>query len=319
MRYFSDEDLTFAGQVEGVEKVTYVKEDESYMTTDLQVEGKKRSKNLNFVNFDKAHVKYGRTISPEENDNYQKVALISLDTAKEITSDFKKVLGTGLEVKGELYQIVGIYEGGSTGLFDTTPDIQIPKKTYHYYANSESNPMQIKVTVAQDYKPSDIAKKVIKQLEKIGSSRNFGAYSTFDMSSLTDGIGKVLKMLTYFISGIAGISLFIAGVGVMNMMYTSVSERTQEIGVRRSVGAKRSDIRNQFLAEGLMLTVSAGVIGYVVGYLVALMISLFLPFKVSPDLFTIALTLVITIAIGLVFSITPANMAAKKDLVEILR
>ena len=160
---------------------------------------------------------------------------------------------------------------------------------------------------------------MIKKLEKVGISRNFGEYSTFDMSSLTDGIGKVLKMLTFFISGIAGISLFIAGVGVMNMMYTSVSERVKEIGVRRSVGAKRRDIRNQFLVEGLMLTISAGVIGYIIGYLVALVISIFLPFKVSPDLFTISLTLVITIVIGLVFSITPANMAARKDLVEILR
>ena len=74
-----------------------------------------------------------------------------------------------------------------------------------------------------------------------------------------------------------------------------------------------------FLVEGLMLTMSAGVIGYIIGYLVELVISIFLPFKVSPDLFTISLTLVITIAIGLVFSITPANMAARKDLVEILR
>ena len=68
-----------------------------------------------------------------------------------------------------------------------------------------------------------------------------------------------------------------------------------------------------------MLTISAGVIGYIIGYLIALLVSAFLPFKVSPDLFTISLTLIITTVIGLVFSITPANMAARKDLVEILR
>ena len=105
----------------------------------------------------------------------------------------------------------------------------------------------------------------------------------------------------------------------MNMMYTSVSERTKEIGVRRSVGARRVDIRTQFLAEGLMLTVSGGLIGYILGYLVALTISLVLPFKVFPDFLTIILMITITVVIGLLFSITPANMAAKKDLVEILR
>jgi len=319
MRYFSDEDLKFIGQIEGVEKVAYVKADDKFLRIDLQAADKKISKNLGFVAGGKDAVEVGRTISRDDIETHQKVAIISRDTAKDVNPDVNKVLGTGIDIKGELYQIVGIYKGGTANLFDMTPDVKIPKTTYQYYANSEGNPTQIKVTIANDYKPSKVAQKVIKKLEKVGVSRHFGEYSTFDMSSLTDGIGKVLKMLTFFISGIAGISLFIAGVGVMNMMYTSVSERVKEIGVRRSVGAKRRDIRNQFLVEGLMLTMSAGVIGYIIGYLVALVISIFLPFKVSPDLFTISLTLVITIVIGLVFSITPANMAARKDLVEILR
>ena len=319
MRYFSDEDLKLIGQIEGVEKVAYVKADDKFLRIDLQAADKKISKNLGFVAGGKDAVEVGRTISRDDIETHQKVAIISRDTAKDVNPDVNKVLGTGIDIKGELYQIVGIYKGWTANLFDMTPDVKIPKTTYQYYANSEGNPTQIKVTIANDYKPSKVAQKVIKKLEKVGISRNFGEYSTFDMSSLTDGIGKVLKMLTFFISGIAGISLFIAGVGVMNMMYTSVSERVKEIGVRRSVGAKRRDIRNQFLVEGLMLTMSAGVIGYIIGYLVALVISIFLPFKVSPDLFTISLTLVITIVIGLVFSITPANMAARKDLVEILR
>ncbi|MDR1606688.1 MAG: ABC transporter permease [Streptococcaceae bacterium] len=319
MRYFSDEDLRLAGQVAGVETVTYVKQDDSFLSTDLSIGNKKTTKSLGFSKFDSDKLDLGRKIRREENETHQKVAMISQETAKEINQDVKKVLGTGIDIKGELYQIVGIYDSGTLGLFDTSVDIKIPKKTYQYYTNREANPTQLKVTVANDYKPSEVAKKVIKKLSNSGVSRNFGDYSTFDMSVLTDGIGKVLKMLTYFISGIAGISLFIAGVGVMNMMYTSVSERTQEIGVRRSVGAKRSDIRNQFLAEGLILTVSAGIIGYIIGYLIALAISMMLPFRVSPDLFTIALTILITIVIGLAFSITPANMAAKKELVEILR
>jgi putative ABC transport system permease protein len=146
-----------------------------------------------------------------------------------------------------------------------------------------------------------------------------GTYSTMDMSSLLDGVSKILSTLTLFISGIAGISLFIAGVGVMNMMYTSVSERTQEIGVRRAVGAKRGDIRKQFMAEGLLLTISSGIIGYIIGFLIALIISQFLPFKVSPTLSTVAVAVGTTVILGLVFSIAPANSAARKDLVEILR
>ena len=319
MHFFSDEDLNFVRQVEGVEKVEYDKQDQSISNIDIFVRNKKTTKSLGFSKLEKDPIILGRKITHLDEDNHQKVVLITEDTAKDINQDIKKVLGSGLDLKGKLYQIIGIYEGGKSEVFDMTPDIKVPKGTYQYYENAQDNPSQIKITVADNFKPSNISQKVIKKLENIGSSRNFGQYTTFDMTVLTDGIGKVLKILTYFVSSIAGISLFIAGVGVMNMMYTSVSERTKEIGVRRSVGARRVDIRTQFLAEGLMLTVSGGLIGYILGYLVALAISLVLPFKVFPDFLTIILTITITVVIGLLFSITPANMAARKDLVEILR
>ncbi|MBW9298887.1 FtsX-like permease family protein (plasmid) [Lactococcus raffinolactis] len=319
MHFFSDEDLNFVRQVEGVEKVEYAKQDQSISNIDIFVRNKKTTKSLGFSKLEKDPIILGRKITHLDEDTHQKVVLITEDTAKDINQDIKKVLGSGLDLKGKLYQIIGIYEGGKSEVFDMTPDIKVPKGTYQYYENAQDNPSQIKITVADNFKPSNISQKVIKKLENIGSSRNFGQYTTFDMTVLTDGIGKVLKILTYFVSSIAGISLFIAGVGVMNMMYTSVSERTKEIGVRRSVGARRVDIRTQFLAEGLMLTVSGGLIGYILGYLVALAISLVLPFKVFPDFLTIILTITITVVIGLLFSITPANMAARKDLVEILR
>lgn len=318
MHFFSDEDLNFVRQVEGVEKVEYAKQDQSISNIDIFVRNKKTTKSLGFSKLEKDPIILGRKITHLDEDTHQKVVLITEDTAKDINQDIKKVLGSGLDLKGKLYQIIGIYEGGKSEVFDMTPDIKVPKGTYQYYENAQDNPSQIKITVADNFKPSNISQKVIKKLENIGSSRNFGQYTTFDMTVLTDGIGKVLKILTYFVSSIAGISLFIAGVGVMNMMYTSVSERTKEIGVRRSVGARRVDIRTQ-LAEGLMLTVSGGLIGYILGYLVALAISLVLPFKVFPDFLTIILTITITVVIGLLFSITPANMAARKDLVEILR
>lgn len=319
MHFFSDEDLNSVRQVEGVEKVEYAKQDQSISNIDIFVRNKKTTKSLGFSKLEKDPIILGRKITHLDEDTHQKVVLITEDTAKDINQDIKKVLGSGLDLKGKLYQIIGIYEGGKSEVFDMTPDIKVPKGTYQYYENAQDNPSQIKITVADNFKPSNISQKVIKKLENIGSSRNFGQYTTFDMTVLTDGIGKVLKILTYFVSSIAGISLFIAGVGVMNMMYTSVSERTKEIGVRRSVGARRVDIRTQFLAEGLMLTVSGGLIGYILGYLVALAISLVLPFKVFPDFLTIILTITITVVIGLLFSITPANMAARKDLVEILR
>ncbi len=85
-----------------------------------------------------------------------------------------------------------------------------------------------------------------------------GEYEVLDTAMLTKGIGQILSTITYFITAVAGISLFIAGVGVMNMMYISVSERTKEIGIRRALGATRKSIMLQFLLEGLILSFQEG-------------------------------------------------------------
>ena len=98
--------------------------------------------------------------------------------------------------------------------------------------------------------------------------RQQGEYHVSNMAMMTDGISEVLSSITLFISAVAGISLFIAGVGVMNMMYISVSERTKEIGIRRALGATRGAIRLQFLLEGMTLTL-VGSIGYLLEMIVA--------------------------------------------------
>ncbi|WP_143875589.1 FtsX-like permease family protein, partial [Oenococcus oeni] len=108
--------------------------------------------------------------------------------------------------------------------------------------NDQGNSVQI--TFSKGSKISKNTEHLVTLLKKKGSHRNKGEYSFTDMGELLSGIGKVISALTYFVSAIAGISLFIAGIGVMNMMYISVSERTQEIGIRLAVGASPRDIMN---------------------------------------------------------------------------
>ena len=245
---------------------------------------------------------------------------MSKETAEEISPNIRSVIGYGIPIDGELYTVIGIAQGrDSDELFSDSADIEIPQNTYESYHNKNNVISSISISIQQGYKPSTVANSVVKKLSQDGSMSSQGTYSTLDMSSLLDGISKILSTLTLFISGVAGISLFIAGVGVMNMMYTSVSERTKEIGIRRALGAKRSEIRYQFLTEGLLLTISSGLIGYLLGFLVALVISQFLPFEVRPTFFTVGIAIGSTSLLGLFFSITPANAAARKDLVEILR
>ncbi|HAK43023.1 MAG TPA: hypothetical protein DCM59_10400 [Clostridium sp.] len=132
-------------------------------------------------------------------------------------------------------------------------------------------------------------------------------------------MGSVLNTLTLFIAGVAAISLFIAGIGVMNMVYTSVSERTLEIGIKRSIGARRKDIKREFLVEGIVITVTGGVIGYVLGIIIANIISYFMHMVIIPNLFTASVAIGISIVIGIVSSIIPANKAASANTIDILK
>ncbi len=157
------------------------------------------------------------------------------------------------------------------------------------------------------------------QLNKIGSQHASGSYEFFDTAAMLKGITAVIKGITYFIVAVASISLFIAGIGVMNMMYIAVSERTQEIGIRMAVGASQKQILWQFLIEAVMLTLSGGMIGYLAGLGVAMGISAFLPFKASVSLSTFLLAFGTSTVVGLVFGILPAKTASNKNLIDILR
>ncbi|GAB2025903.1 ABC transporter permease [Lactovum odontotermitis] len=315
--FFNESDLHLAESVSGVDSAAYQADTQTTVMQDFYFGTTKYSKTVGLMKKSEEDLRAGRNLTQKDDDERATVAVISSDLADKISSDEQSVLGYGIPIDGELYTVVGIFTGG--GEMSLNGDVEIPKRTYEYLHSQNKTISAIKIKVQPGHKPSSVADNVVQELTDNGSMTTQGTYTTFDMSGLLDGISKILSTLTLFISGIAGISLFIAGVGVMNMMYTSVSERTQEIGVRRAMGARKSDIRQQFLAEGLLLTVSSGLIGYVIGYLIALLISQFMPFKVVPDLFTIALSLGITTVLGLIFSVAPANAAARKELVEILR
>lgn len=149
--------------------------------------------------------------------------------------------------------------------------------------------------------------------------RQRGEYQVSNMAMMTDGISEVLNSITLFISAVAGISQFIACVGMMNVMYISVSERTKEIGIRRALGATRGAIRMQFLLEGMTLTLVGGFIVHSLGMIVSYAIGNVMDISITVDLFTVCLAVGVSSGIGLIFSVMLASEAAKKELIDILR
>ncbi|MEN2451547.1 FtsX-like permease family protein, partial [Bacillus sp. JR_15] len=167
----------------------------------------------------------------------------------------------------------------------------------------------------------EIGKKVEKELNKKGTGVSNGQYSFNDNEEMMKSIGKVLDTITYFVAAVAGISLFIAGIGVMNVMYISVTERTEEIAIRRAFGAKGRDIEIQFLVESVVLCLLGGIIGLILGIIIATVVDIATPdmVKSSVSISSVILAVGVSTLIGVVFGWIPARAASKKELIDIIK
>lgn len=324
--FYDMADLEMARAIEGVEKAE-IGELERGFTSINATTNKNELKDKSIalmLNTDapKETILTGRTLNQADVDATSRVVLISKATGQDLFGDVESYLGRSVEIQGILHRIVGVYEGQPRTAVNMNAnrfDIYMPKTTYEQYYAPKNSGNNLMLTIREGFVPKDVADQVMEALEVRGSMKSEGTYMVFDMALMMEGIGNILTMITYFISAIAGISLLIAGVGVMNMMYISVSERTKEIGIRRALGATKSSVRNQFLLEGLTITLIGGAMGLLVGILISRIASQFLPFTAVVDTFSVLLTVIISSSIGLFFSVMPANSAAQKDLIDILR
>lgn len=320
--FFQETDISAIKEIEGIKHAEYTKTEENQIYKDIYtIDNKKKNKQIELISTKGKEVTQGRSLTTLDNENFNKVALIDSVTAKELFHTLKAALNRGIELDGQLFTIVGIFLGEEQENMFSMPEknIQIPKNSYLHYFNIENDSSSLTITLDEGVQPDKVTTEVISNLNEKGTMRDLGDYQVLDTAILTKGIGSILSTITYFITSVAGISLFIAGVGVMNMMYISVSERTKEIGIRRALGATRRSIMIQFLLEGLTLTVSGGIIGYLIGMLFAYALGILIKVNVSVDLFTILLAVGVSSVIGLLFSVMPASEAAKKDLIDILR
>lgn len=317
---FSRKNLRELGEIKGVDRVEKGSNQENIQSVNLLVNGQNSSKLVGLVKKDGQSVIAGESLSAVDNDAKKRVIVIGEDTAQKLYGSANGSIGKMVKVNGLSFYIKGVINSLNPYSFTAMGnDVEIPEATYQQYFHQKQNAIELTVFLEKGFSPKEVSDQLTEYLEENGATKNLGSYTVIDMSQIMEAIGTVIDGLTYFISAIAGISLFIAGVGVMNMMYISVSERTKEIGIRRSLGATEGSIQLQFLLEGLMITTIGGIIGYLFGIGAAYLIAKFLPFGIYIDPFTILLAIGVSMFIGIVFSVMPAKAAAKKDVVEILR
>ena len=164
----------------------------------------------------------------------------------------------------------------------------------------------------------DQVEKVQKEAEDILLKKyNEDEFSVAEQSEILSTINSVFSVLNAILVAIGSISLLVGGIGIMNIMYATVTERTKEVGIRRAVGATESDILYQFLTESVILSVLGGVTGLILASLIVLAIRPFFPAAVN--LFAVVITLVISSGIGIFFGVFPARRAAKLPPIEAIR
>ncbi|TSC75520.1 MAG: putative ABC transport system permease protein [Parcubacteria group bacterium Gr01-1014_30] len=230
-------------------------------------------------------------------------------------------IGRTIRISGMNFKVIGLLQSkGSAGFFNPDDAVFIPLTTMQKVITGEDFLSAIAVSVASEDRMPLVQAEITQALAK--KHRVDPENPDFSILSQADIIGaltQVTTTFTIFLAAVAGISLIVGGIGIMNMMLTTVKERTREIGLRKAIGAKRCDISRQFLAEAVALTFLGGVLGIILGWAVSFAVSHFagLATKVSPG--AILLAFLVASAIGIIFGYYPAKRAAGLNPIEALR
>ncbi|WP_180539957.1 ABC transporter permease [Nevskia soli] len=264
----------------------------------------------------------GRFFTTEENARGAKVAVLGNDVANALFPDGKAV-GNAFMLDGAEYTVVGVFakaKGGFFGQNGEDTQITIPLSTAHFrYPGVDRYMIIAKAKPGQRKEAYDEIEALLRRLRHTpkGEEDDFSLSTPDQIISQFDSITGIIGLVAIAISGLG---LLVGGIGVMNIMLVSVTERTREIGVRKAIGARRFDIIWQFLAEAIALTGVGGLLGIIIAVLVTLLVSVLVPSLPStvPG-WAIITGFTVSVAIGLFFGTWPAVKAAQLDPVEALR
>jgi putative ABC transport system permease protein len=286
-------------------------------TTDTQVRGWTWTmppiSNLNIA--------LGRSFTESEDAHSAHVAIVGADIATNVlgTGD---PLGKEIRVDGEPYRVIGVGEAQGK-MFGASMDnwVAVPLEAFlETYGSNDS--LSIYVDTGGGGAVLDAVTDELRTIMRVRRHLKPGTEDTFNIDSsatFKDLLGKILNSFGAVVAAIAGISLVIGGIVIMNIMLVSVTERTREIGVRKALGARRRDILLQFLIESATVALVGGVIGVAAGVAAAKLVTLVIAFPSVVEIWSIAVSLFVSTAVGLFFGIYPAHKASMLDPIVALR
>jgi len=263
----------------------------------------------------------GTFITDAQVNSSAKVAVLGPTTRDDLFGTGVNPVGQIIKINNLDFRIIGLTKSkGGSGFGSQDDMIFIPLSTMqHFLAGAD-----YVTTVNVEAKTSDVMATVQQQITDLllqrhnvsSASPDFTVLNQTDITSAASGVTSTLTML---LAAVAGISLVVGGIGIMNMMLTTVTERTREIGLRKAIGASSYDINFQFLTEAVMLTFLGGFIGIVFGWILSVVVSKLMSMTANMTWSSIALAFGVSAAIGLIFGYYPARRAAKLNPIEALR
>jgi putative ABC transport system permease protein len=265
----------------------------------------------------------GRFFTPEEDEQRKRIVVLGAEVPERLETDAKTIIGKTLAVNGQPFEVIGVLESIGGGFGNNSPDSSalIPLRTAEQRVMGRKVVDNISVLVKSDIAIEramvDI-ERVLRRDHKLlpGAANDF---SIVDRREFLATQQEAQQTFTMLLASIAGVSLIVGGIGIMNIMLVSVTERTREIGIRMALGATRFSIMLQFLVESVTLCLLGGALGIALGWGAARALSRLAGWDVFVSPESIGLAFAFSVGVGLFFGIWPARRAARLDPIEALR
>lgn len=257
----------------------------------------------------------GRVISKIDLENNSKVCLLGNDMA-ETLFNLSNPVGQSIKIAGDNYTVIGVLTAVGSSMGSNVDDmIIIPFTTAKYLGSDTSiNDLYIKIS---DENKADSTETLIEEYIESNLGITTDYFSVSSQDSMLDTMDNINNTLSLLLGGIASISLIVGGIGVMNVMLVSVTERTKEIGIRKALGAKRIDILMQFFIEALVLCILGGLVGIAVGLAGGTILGK-MGYTFIPSIGIVSVAFLSSVLIGTIFGIFPANKASKLNPIDAL-
>ncbi len=279
----------------------------------ITIQGKNE---VHFENSDDL-ISSGRSINILDVNSKNKVCLVGEDIVNTLFYG-QNPIGQRISLSGISYTIIGTLTNTSSFASSNSNELVIIPYTTAMSFIGTNYINQVDIYMKDTNKADDTSSQIDSLLK---SSFNYKdkAYAVINMRSIIDKIGEMTGVMSMMLAGIASISLIVGGIGIMNMMLVSVTERTTEIGLRKALGAKPKLIQQQFLLESIFLSLFGGIIGLILGISIAFLVCTIMGSSFALSIWTVLLAIGFSCAIGIIFGLTPAKKASKLNPIDALR